>query len=989
MSRFLITMTVMGCLLGASQVYSFMITPMTAVVASKGPELPPEETAIRPPAMFEQQAMEVFPDAEWTHTAEQTWQMAENVSLYFREHQRVPGSGNTIQISPVAIVWKDPKRPGAKPFRVLAQRAQIKFQNSFFDTAISLTDAKPGRIVWGSLEGAVHIDGPDGLQIDGQNFKFEEESLQLYSDYPIKFAYGPTPQDKRQLSGTANQIQLTFLPSSEALLGRDMPRIAGLAQVLLRRNVVLDTIFEQQGIPRAARLTSAGSLLYDAVKREATMDDQVRVTHRMNKLGKTLQDAIACEWLHLQFESTKPTAVVEEPSPKGAFEGLVFRSLRAQGSLAGKGTRLKVTSDEQDVTAVMQDLTYDAIQRRAVMVDQEQVVIQRGQATFLCPQIGVQHSATNSLEYLECRGPGQLEVLQEGLGTQPLMARWAARVQVSPDPEAKVHQIRIEQRAQLSVPDQFGVAADVLRLWVDLERVQSAQSGTGEPGKLLSKALPLKRARAEGRVQFDSSMIKVLRSDLIDAVITPGLLGEKSPAANSPLGNSGNSKEKEREQDPWTVEADELLLSLVHDSSVAAMDVRQVKGHGNIRIQHDPAEAMSMGPRKVDGPLVLTGVDLLAENAGGVQQTLIVRGEVDSNGQIQKRADISLGTTHLWGGQITFSRHENRVDVPGPGGLSVPIPRKQPAAVPMAPPILDIIWGEGMTFDGSAARFWGKITASLPSEQESISRLLCEDLTAKLNQRISFIDPQSRNGEINIESITGRHNVILEAYEYQQTKLSAVRRAEVAEFELQQSTGDFRGEGPGEIHSWTLGDQVRFTPGETPQANQPARSSPSNKWRYSSVKFSGKIDGNMNRNEARLNDRVEVITAPVDKPMVKFDRDKLSAKTPEAENAVWMKCHQLRIVRELLADQKTSSVEVFATGATELEGHAFHAYADELTYDESRGQFVLRGLGREATLYYQQEVGKPSTTSAARHIQFTPAKREIAINGSTGLNGSY
>src|SRR5690606_4915882 len=114
----------------------------------------------------------IFPDSPWTHTAQQTWQMAESAYLYFNEYERVPGAGNSILISPVAVFWKDPKRPDEHVYRMLAERAQIKFQNSFFDSAISLSSANPGRIVWASLEGKVHIDGPDGLKIDGQNFKF-------------------------------------------------------------------------------------------------------------------------------------------------------------------------------------------------------------------------------------------------------------------------------------------------------------------------------------------------------------------------------------------------------------------------------------------------------------------------------------------------------------------------------------------------------------------------------------------------------------------------------------------------------------------------------------------------------------------------------------------------------------------------------------------------------------------------------------------------
>jgi hypothetical protein len=724
----------------------------------------------------------------------------------------------------------------------------------------------------------------------------------------------------------------------------------------------------------------------------------VHAAHRAWRDGKAWMDTLSCEVLRVFLASTQPQKKLES-SPGSAFDGLVFQSMRAQGSLGGKGTRLKVTSEEQDLTATMQDLSYDAVMRRAVLVDSDQVVVQRGHTTFQCPQIGLQHSETNGLEYLECRGAGQMEVMEASLGPQPLTARWKSRVQVSPDPQAGVHQIRIEQNAQLSIPERFGIAADVLRLWVDMNRMPTGSAVASETGNALSRPLPLKRARAEGRVRFDSAQLEVKRANLIDAVIQPGVIGEqqKSDGGLAALGSSNDkaaSPDQQQEPAPWLVEADELHLNLIHDPLVSGIDLRTLKGTGGIVVTHEPDRPLSIGSQSASGPIMMTGSQLQVDNQGGYQQVLTLWGATNPQGELTN-AEVSIGKTKLWGGQLTLSRNENRFDVPGPGGLSVPLPKSTAGtgpAVPSAsgPQMLDIIWGEGMTFDGQAARFWGKITASVPSDEESISRLLCEDLTAELNQRLSFIDPQARTGELAIERITGRHHVTLEAFEIHQSKVLALRRALVSAFWIEQSTGNFHADGPGEIHSWSLGDQVKFSPGESPQANQPAKTqNAESKWRYSGLTFAGTIDGNMNQNEATFRERVRAITAPVDKPNVIFRENQLSEETPEAANAVWMKCKELRVLRIMQKGQQNGTLEVFASGETELEGHVFRAYADELTYDERGGQFVLRGLGRDATLYFQPEIGKPPRPSAARLIQFNPAKRDINVNGLTGLNASY
>lgn len=995
MKRFLITLIVVVTLAVTFRVYSAIIIPLTEIRENRHPLAGPLETQLHGPALFDQKAAEIFPEAPWTHRAEQTWLMGEHAYLYFKHFERVPGSGNSILISPVAIFWNDPKRPGAPPFRLQAERAQIKFQNSFFDAAIALSNANPGRIVWASMEGNVHVDGPDGLQLHGQNFKFEEDSSQLYSDHAISFAYGPTEKDQRRITGTADQIQLTFEPSHESILGKDMPRVGGLSQILLRRNVAIDLEDEQQGKRRRSHLRSDGAFLYDVVKREATLDDNVRVTHLTDPDGAAKKDSIECAWLKLLFDSAKSENLIDDEDPAKAFDGLVFRSLMARGSENGRGRRLKVTSDEHQLAAVMQDLSYDAALRRAILVDQEQVIIHRGEMKFACPQIGIQHTPRNQIEYLECRGPGQMDVMQADTTQPPMIVRWNSRVQVRPDPVEPVHQIRIEDQALMGIPGQFGISADLIHIWADLDRLPQSGGRPGSSGGLATSAgprtlagpLPVKRARAEKNVRLTSSQLVIERSNLIDVRITPGVL-KGSTLSSSPVGQRSDSIEQQRAENPWLVSADTLAIDLIHDPVQSAIDLSQASGEGNILIQHDPGQSGPMPPASTNGPLVIKGRTLLAQNQGGIRQILTVKGEIGGEGDTQEYASISMGQATIRGGHITLVRHENRADVLGPGGLSVQLPNSMNGKSNSGKATLDIVWQEGMSFDGLAARFWGKVTAALPGEQQSVTRLLCEDLTATINQRISFAEPDRATPDLTISEVEARHNVVLESFEFQQNALTAVRKSRLSNFKVNMNSGDFKGDGPGELQSWSLGDAVRFSPVEGPQANQPAKPSET-KWRYSNVRFAGMIDGNINRNDATLHQRVEVLTAPVEMAQARFTREQLSEKTPEAANAVWMKCDQMRIIQKPGPSQSDKSYEVFAIGNTELEGHVFRAVADELTFDERYGLFTLRGLGKDAHLYHQAQPGQAVSPTAARQIRFVPVKREIVIDGSSGISGSY
>ena len=80
-------------------------------------------------------------------------------------------------------------------------------------------------------------------------------------------------------------------------------------------------------------------------------------------------------------------------------------------------------------------------------------------------------------------------------------------------------------------------------------------------------------------------------------------------------------------------------------------------------------------------------------------------------------------------------------------------------------------------------------------------------------------------------------------------------------------------------------------------------------------------------------------------------------------------------------------MELLAYEHTELEGQVFHATADEITFDEHRGRFILRGQGRDARLHFQEAPGAPINTTENRLIEFIPSKPSITLDGSTGLNG--
>jgi len=987
MKRFFVALVVGLTLLGCFRVYSHFISPMTAMVERPAPA-PRSGTVDFQPPIFKEVSESYFSDVPWTKTADLQWQRSEDAFMYAEKIERQEATGNVVKLTPLAILWRDPRRPDAKPYRLIADSARVQFENQFFDSAIELTDSDPGRIVWSSLEGNVHIDGPDGMIIHGENFIFSEESAQLYSDAPIAFAYGPSEEDPTIVQGSSDGIAVSLVPSNEPVLGKDMPRVSGVSTMLLRENVDLRISMLHEDPPAKAHISSAGPFEFDMVNDTASFQSNVRVHHDVKDGASILRNELLCQWLGLKFRRENPVSDDDDDESKflAMFDGLTFHQMRAVGTpqqLGGTGSRVVVKSQEHGVKATMQDLTWNALERVAVMLDDEHVKVTRGPATFQCPRVKLVHNEENEVQRLECIGDGIVTFVDERAGTQPVEASWQRRLDVAPEKNGTQHVFHLQEDAQIVVPDQVGLAADDLKMWVDMQSATEDDSETSG----LEKPLPLTRFLATGGVRLVAADMVVKRSDSIDAHIQQGKLPPKEPGRVRQVGGLREQKtEAETQREPWLVETDEIRLNLTQDTSQGRIDVTEVTGVGNIDFSNADPSLRPDGPIAADGPLRLTGVQMKLTNSGQNNQTITLFGEVNPQGDVVRPAMLSIGETKFGGANLKLDRKNNVVSIEGPGALRVPIPESLEGEKLEEPAILEVVWQERMGFNGQTARFFGTVRCSVMDQRENISRLHCEELLVATTRRISFSDPDERPEHIELSRLEAIHKVDLEAYEYQGARLVSVRKGKLAKLTLNQESGDITGQGPGIIEFWSHGDNVKFAPTQEASANQPARRDPSN-WRYTSVRFRGNLSGNSSESHAEIKDRIKVLSAPVDQALVKFSPEKISEQTDQASNTVLLDCDRLIVKLKEEAELKKTFATLFAYGNVDLEGQLFRAVADELTFDERVGRFVLRGLGNPAKLYFQKGPGEPVKPSFHRLIEFIPSKPSITVDGSTGLPG--
>lgn len=992
MIRFLATMATMLFLSSAYFLYGAFVVPFTVALNVPENELVPQLAGYQPPVLSGT-AAKYFSGVEWLQQGDIKTFQSKETFFYTRNVERDESSGNQVVMSPIAILWKDPRHPEEQPFRLIAEKGIIQFENQFFDSAIQLTDARPGRIVWGTLEGVVHIDGPQGLVIDGQQFVFSEQSGQLYSDYPVTFHYGPTAKDQTEVTGAADQLNISLTNSDDAVFGKDMPRVSGVSLLTLRRNVQLDAIFFQKGQRHTAKITCDGPFEYDAVKKLAMFNNRVVVNHREPVKEKILTETLESERLALQFEATSP--VTEKSESGKLLDEMALRLVRALGSTSGLGGRTSqvlVRSEKHELVATMQDLSYDLIDRKAVFSDPRRVVAKRRETTFTCPHITVLHTETNQIENLHCRGAGQLQVGHEKFGNSHAEAAWEREVNVTRTPNSPYHLVELVKNAQVIIPEiiddsakrqyQLGLAANQLRLWVDLDKAESLN----QQGEILRQQIPIQHADAVGDVALVSTDMIIDHSNHIEIFLEPGQILEEQrdavvDASDSTMRDSPESSEK-KQREPIRLSIDEIRVDLKHDPRTGKIAMRKIDGRGNVTISHQPQRSPTTQELGGDSSLILRGTRVVAESQTSEDQRVTLIGVVDEFGKVKTPAELEFGPTRIKGANLTFDRKLNQVAILGPGAFQIPVSKDLNGKELNRPATLEVVWQERMTFNGLDANFLEAVSCSLKGHQETSSRVLCEDLTVRLNQRIFFTEKPTKSAHVDVELIHAKYDVEIESNKYEGRQLVGAQRGELAEFHVNQLNGNFVGLGPGVIHAWSLGDKLKISPTDSAEANQPIRSEEAPSWRYSRLEFSGRFTGQVEQKTTEFKDqRIKILSAPVEQALLKFREDDVA----KVNNAVRLDCRSLKIFQKEFDDQPYW--ELFAQNVNELEGQIFRAVADELSFDERLGRFILRGIGKDATLYFQERPGIPFSPSSHRYIEFIPKKRSITVDGSSGLSG--
>ncbi|AMV19995.1 hypothetical protein [Planctomyces sp. SH-PL14] len=1023
MPRLLLTVATAICLVGVYRIYALIVTPLVT---------PVEQGEVRPPVMMasgakssasSDLAREFLPNSAWAQEAKMCWQQSEDACIFFNDHQRLQDGGNKLRLAPYAMVWRDPKRTDGGRYTIEAEGAIVSFQNEFFDEAVEFS-RKPGRIVHLTLEGKVRLTGPDNLAIEGEKFIFSEESAQLYSDWPVTFRYGPAPGQSNAVRGQADQLTVEFIKSTTSDFGPDMPRVGGLSRVRLRRAVQFDMTYELNGALARTLVTSDGPFLFHYPEKRIEFEENVSVVRPQIIKGVKHIDSLKAHWLGLQFVEadappaegsgeTKPAVQPASGTKFGADSSMLskiqFRYLRALGrEEPGKPVvPLHLESTSNQFAADLQDLRYDAQTRDIALIDPVQVRMQHGATRLYSPLVRVRHGQQGQpFEAIDCEGEGQFEQLDEALERPMFVGSWKERVHVAPDTQSPGNILTIQGNASLAQPGRFQLESQAIQVWLEPTASRGQPGAAGLAGSALPNAarkLPVRRAVAQGGVRMATPEVVVL-TNLADARFSAGEAAPRPGRGGPDPAGDGNPRQMpgaREEQPPFIVNADRIEAHVVRDPRTQAFDARELIGEGGIHITREALErgaaAAAGPPNRIggDGPVDIQGHRLQMTNTGGSHGHIItLAGMHDPRTNTTRDATLQFGDYRVEAAVLTFDRSRNAIEVPGPGRLNMPVSSDLRGGKTDRPQIMNVVWLERMTFDGQTAKFFERVKTQLGH-----SLLLCEAMDVALNRKIDFTSDHPDTKGLELKTVDCRHKVVVETYDYADSRLIEVLKGNLAEFHVDNATGEFSGLGPGTVQDWRIskGGSSRLLslePTTTAKANQPvpAREDKRFPWEYVKLEFKGNVTGNLKRQDATFRRSVQVLYAPVAQALQVFQRADLSPGSGKdnANNAAWLGCRELDIMIATKPDGEPSAQLRAEGGDGEdawLEGQKFTANGHEVIYDQAKDQFILRGRGKDkADIHFQDQPGQAQHDVNARVIQFVPSRREVILDGA-GVSG--
>lgn len=939
---------------------------------------------------------QLFPPGSWEND-EPIVLESRGMRLLFKQYHSLPDGRVNLMPCTLVVLPDGQRVVKGEGGRTLVMRAP---QGAVleFDEPLDLRAGRLARLVGGSLRGQVTIRGTpttaaseDDLEVVTRDLELDEFEIRTHEK--VEFRYGRS-------TGRGRGLVATLLPQPGG--SGNGPNIGGVDTVRLEQEVELRLEGVAAGlVPKPSSdtppieknnspvlVTCEGSLTANLSAQVITLEDTVEVRRRLvDQAG----DRLSCNVLALVLGSKNDKDNAEE-----SRSGLQVREIQASGS------PVVVQSGNAGLEVRTGRLGYEVQTRRILLDGDDPVSVVAAGLEMEAKSIDYTPGPEQAPGSLMAVGPGWLRAI--GQKPPAVETRWQKWLRVRPDGNG--HVASLSGQAEVAVDLQGRLTGAEMHLWFHQKAGKILPPRTGNlPNPTAIQPL---RMLVRGVVEVDVPEVAA-RTDRIELWFRQA--ADRSPTAPSRATSPGavqpppHSKTTKLTENQGVVSVPRRPVPVVRPPVTARRKILAtgdlIRGLVVMSPDRNELEEMSL-----EGQVQLieqiaagaesgTGIDI-----HGDQLQLTRPTRFDARAIVSGRpATVHAEQLDLEGPLIEFDRGRNRVAVDGGGTLTVPVAGGAgldslgllgAVESPTSPQSkngepLAITWQGRMDFDGQTARFVDRVETG-----SGHTRLQAGTLDCIFTQRIDF-DRQGRSGQsppTDIGRVVCGNGVQIASKTETDGQVSSTEHLFVRDLAFDRLTGDVQGTGPGRLTSTRRGggglplDTPKLPGNPVTQAVKPSKPVGIT---FLGVDFQRGFTGNMNHRQMEFQQRVETIWGPVSQ----WDQT-LDLHAPEGlpEKVVAVTSDLLSVGQSPpVPGRSVRSVELSAGGNVLVEGTAFTARSNRLSYSEMKDLLVFEGDGRtDAQLFRQDRVGGPTSTASAGKILYWRQHNRVEVQDARYLD---
>ena len=612
---------------------------------------------------------------------------------------------------------------------------------------------------------------------------------------------------------------------------------------------------------------------------------------------------------------------------------------------------------------------------------------------------------------LVAAGPGQYHGSGELLRDESVRATWSRSLSIRPWQGQQL--LKIDGAAVVESPGMGLIQSDTVELTVRQEQQHIATRLDGSPVyepqlipvKLVSQSAPgartqIQSPRMNGSLERLTVLFETRETNLAGQSGGAQDLGRQRPGSRNAGWSSFASQTNVADgttdsppEPPSSFHVDGGALTLWANFADESISQLEVDGSSHVMERSPQGEIVS----EAHATSVAFQIDAMGRPTGHL---------------IGMPAGLKMSGMELQGNEIQLSGQLNRVTVPGPGSLKLPLDLAalaqqsgtpgRPIAVPQRnTPMGDNVaenvqpvhvqWQDGLVFDGQTATLHGNVSAT----GEDLLIRTTKNLFVTLDRRVDFSNADALDEQPGVARITADGGVFaIQRTRDERGALNASRQLLTQDWKMDLATGETVANGPGLLAVTTFSNKLpAFGMVRKPQTQQSsADTQQTGKLTQLSLAFGGQLTGDTIKRVGRLDGDIQGWLGTVSD----WDQRVDPLQVKELGDADYrLYCRELFVMESPTArpidprdPNSRKPIELQAFGDTYVESQRYAAKGSQIKYAEEKGALIFEGDAQRPAQLWQRSLKDNRVTNSGRvaRIRYWPATETYEVEGMLGAD---